>query len=190
MNTPAHVVVNLTILGRKDHPETAMPIVAGAILPDLPMFLFYLNAKVLGGMPERLIWSQAYHEAGWQVFFDIFNSLPVLVLGFVLARYFKAGRLAAFFASMVFHSLGDLALHHHDAHRHLFPFSDWRFSSPISYWDPQHFGQIVAPLEAAAVVIGCIILAARFRSVRARGLIACLAGVYAVYWGYALVVWA
>ncbi len=189
MNTPAHVVVNLAILGRKDQPETVAPIVTGAIFPDLSMFLFYLHAKVLHGMKEELIWSQAYHEAGWRVLFDIFHSLPLLVLGFVSARYFAANRLAAFFASAVLHSLGDFALHHGDAHRHLFPFSDWRFLSPVSYWDPQHFGHIVGPLEAITVVIGCIILARRFISVRARGLVVSLAALYVLYRGYALVVW-
>jgi hypothetical protein len=91
---------------------------------------------------------------------------------------------------MIIHILGDFALHHHDAHRHLFPFSDWRFRSPISYWDPRYFGQIVGPLEAIAVVLGCIILTRRFTSSRARGYIACLTIIYAVYWGYALLVWA
>jgi hypothetical protein len=189
MHTPAHVVVNLTILGRKEQRETLAPIVAGAILPDLPMFFFYLYAKVLRGMPERSVWAQAYHESGWQIFFDLFNSLPLLVIGFLWARHSAAKWLSAFFASMILHSLGDFALHHSDAHRHLLPFSGWRFHSPISYWDPRHFGNIVGPLEACVIVIGCIILAKRFTSVRARGFIASLVAVYAIYWVYALMMW-
>ncbi|UCG11585.1 MAG: hypothetical protein JSU72_13760 [Deltaproteobacteria bacterium] len=190
MNTPAHVAVNLVILGKKERPQTTAWIVVGAILPDLPMFLFYLYEKVWRKIPEHLIWSQAYDEPGWQVFFDLFNSLPLLILALLLALYRGARRFAALFASMVLHSLGDLLLHHDDAHRHLFPFSDWRFRSSVSYWDPRYFGEIVGPLEAVAVLGGCMILARRFTSVRARVLIGCLATSYAVYWGYALLVWA
>jgi hypothetical protein len=189
MNTPAHLVINLVILGRKEQPEIIKPIVIGAILPDLPMVLFYFCQKVLRGMPEHFIWSQAYYENGWQMFFDLFNSLPLVVLGFVLAHRLGARRPIALFASMALHTLADASLHHDDAHRHLFPLSDWRFYSPISYWDPRHFGYIVAPLEAITVVVLCIVLARRFDSILARVLIACVVAVYAVYWGYALWVW-
>ncbi len=190
MNTPAHVVVNLLILGQKKRPQNTFPIVVGALLPDLPMLFFYLYEKVYRKMAEVSIWAHDYYKEGWQTLFDLFNSLPLMVLGLVLAYRLGASRLAALFASMVLHILGDAFLHHNDAHRHLFPFSDWRFHSPISYWDPKHFGHLIGPLEALAVVVGCIILARRSRSTTARALILFLLGVYAVYWAYALWVWA
>lgn len=189
MNTPAHIVVNLFILGREEKSGTIAPVAAGALLPDLPMMVFYAYAKLFSGIPEQVIWSETYHAAGWQTFFDLFNSLPIIALGTIGARLVGAGRLAVMFASMALHCLGDLLLHHHDAHRHLFPLSDWRFSSPVSYWDPQHFGHIAGPLEAAAVVAGCIFLLKRYRSVKARLLVAGVAAAYAVYWGYVAMVW-
>ena len=70
MNTPAHAVVNLVVLGRMNRPEQTGPILAGAILPDLPMLAFYLYAKMGQGLTEGAIWSQAYFETGWQAFFD------------------------------------------------------------------------------------------------------------------------
>ncbi len=189
MNTPAHVVVNLLILGQKKRPKMTFPIVVGAILPDLPMVLFYLYQKVFRKMAEHSIWTQAYYEAGWQALFDLFNSLPLIVLGLVLAYRLGATRVAALFASMVLHILGDAFLHHDDAHRHLFPLSDWRFQSPVSYWDPKYFGNLIGPLEAVAVVVGCIIFARRFKSGTSRALILFMLGTYALYWGYALWVW-
>ena len=90
MNTPAHVVVNLLILGKKKRPQMTFPIVAGAVLPDLPMVLFYLYQKVFRKMAEQSIWTQAYYEAGWQTLFDLFNSLPLMVLGLVFAYRFGA----------------------------------------------------------------------------------------------------
>ena len=62
---------------------------------------------------------------------------------------------------MTLHAVCDLLLHHDDAHLHFFLLSDWRFRSPVSYWDPNHFGEIVASLEGLVVMVGCIIL---FRS--------------------------
>ena len=54
---------------------------------------------------------------------------------------------------MALHVPEDLFLHHDDGHRHFYPLSQWRYSSPVSYWDPNHYGKIVAPLEALAVVL-------------------------------------
>ena len=189
MNTPAHVVINLSILGREEKAGTIAPVVAGALLPDLPMMVFYAYAKILRGIPEQVIWSQTYHTGGWQIFFDLFNSLPIIALGYVGTRMAGAKRFAVMFASMAAHCLGDLLLHHDDAHRHLYPFSNWRFNSPVSYWDPQHFGNIAGPLEAVAVVAGCVYLIKIYDSLKARMLVAGLAAAYAVYWAYVVFVW-
>ena len=112
------------------------PVLAGAVAPDLPMFLFYAVEKLLLTTPERLIWSTRYFDAGWQDFFDVFNSLPLIGLALIVAVALRRRGLQLFFASMALHALCDLLLHHEDAHRHLFPFLDWRFASPISYWTP------------------------------------------------------
>lgn len=87
------------------------------------------------------------------------------------------------------HVAGDLPLHHDDAHRHLFPFSDWRFESPVSYWDPAHYGGYVAALETLLVAVGCAVLFRRFRTPALRGLVVVLGAVYAFYWGYVFLVW-
>ena len=189
MNTPAHIVVNLLVLGKEETKGAIAPAAVGGLLPDLPMMVFYVHAKIFSGISEQVIWNHTYHAAGWQTFFDLFNSLPLIALGYTGARLAGGKRLAVLFAGMALHCLGDLLLHHDDAHRHLFPLSDWRFSSPVSYWDPQHFGHIAGPLEAAAVVAGCGFLLKRYRSPKARLLVAALATAYAVYWGYVAVVW-
>ena len=189
MNTPAHIVVNLTILATEEKADTIAPVVAGSLLPDLPMMVFYAYAKILRSIPDQVIWSQTYHAKGWQTFFDLFNSLPIIAIGYITARLTGTKRLTLLFASMALHCLGDLLLHHDDAHRHLFPLSNWRFKSPVSYWDPQYFGNIAGPLEAAAVVAGCLFLMKRYTSVKGRLLVASVAAAYAVYWGYVFWVW-
>jgi len=42
-----------------------------------------------------------------------------------------------------------MPLHVDDAHAHFWPFSDWRFVSPVSYWNPGYYGHIWAPIEGA-----------------------------------------
>ena len=81
-----------------------MPIALGAILPDLPMLLFYAYQKVWLGTPERTIWSESYYLAGWQAFFDVFNSLPLMMLAALVAYGGKSPRVVAFFASMMMHA--------------------------------------------------------------------------------------
>ncbi len=57
------------------------------------------------------------------------------------------------------HSAIDIATHFHDGPLLLFPRDvNFRFESPISYWDPRHYGRIAMPVEhgldlAAAVVM-------------------------------------
>ncbi len=151
MNTPAHAVVNLLILGRKYHPGTAAPIVIGSILPDLPMIYFYVYQKALRGAPEPVIWRGLYYDERWQAFFDVFNSIPIVLVGLVIAWWAGAVRWRAFSAGMGLHVLVDLPLHQTDAHWHFFPYFGWRFYSPVSYWDPDYYGEIVSACERFAV---------------------------------------
>ena len=81
---------------------------------------------------------------------------------------------------MLLHSAFDLPLHHDDAHRHFFPLSDVRFASPLSYWDPAHYGNPMALLELGLVCGASIWLWARFPSRPAR---AALLGVIGLYLG-------
>jgi len=67
----------------------------------------------------------------------------------------------AFFLSMTLHVAGDLPLHREDAHAHFFPFTDWHYISPVSYWDPAHFGAIAGGLEFLGVGVGSVILIRR-----------------------------
>ncbi len=190
MNTPAHAVVNLILLGKKERPKHNLPIVIGAILPDLPMVVFYFYQKVIKKIPESTIWSETYFEANWQHLFDVFNSLPFMLLGLALAKRYGVTALIPFCLSMILHVFEDLPLHHGDGHAHFFPFSDWRFDSPVSYWDPAHYGGIVAPIEAAIVLVGSIILFRTYLTLWTRILIGGVFSVYLSYLAYVFWMWA
>ncbi len=153
------------------------------------MFFFYFWQKRVLGKPEGWIWSTAYHDPGWQFFFDLFNAVPLLGLAATVAWWRGRRRAAALFGSMIVHSLVDLVLHHHDAHRHFFPFSDWRFRSPVSYWDPRHYGSFFAPLELLFVLVGSVLLITTWKD-RSVRLIACaILLVYALFIAFAMFVW-
>ena len=189
MNTPAHAVINLLCLGQQSKAQPWTPIVIGAVLPDAPMFAFYFVEKVIRGLPEQVIWGQSYYQLHWQNFIDVFNSLPLMLLGLLLAVWAKSKFSLLLFASMFLHGLADLPLHNDDAHRHFFPISDWRFISPVSYWDPSHYGGIVAPLEILAVLLGCVLLWRTYPSWPGRLTLGAIGLCYVAYFVYVFAVW-
>ncbi len=188
MNTLGHVVFNLLAVGRGRGQPWA-PILAGALLPDLPMLVMYAVERGLLGTSELLIWRERYFAPGWQLFVDAFNSLPLIAAGWFLARRRGSPFLRVMFLSMGVHAGVDLLVHHDDAHRHFLPFSDWRFVSPVSYWDPRHFGQLFLAAEMTMVVVGSGYLAVRGREKAVRRLGAATLVTTAHFVGFALWSW-
>ncbi|MEM7592010.1 MAG: hypothetical protein AAF383_10930, partial [Cyanobacteria bacterium P01_A01_bin.83] len=152
MNTPGHYILNLALLGKTITPKNNLEIALGAILPDVPIFIFYFVAKFIYKMPEGKIWSEAYYEPFWQNLVALFHSIPLALIGAAICYglNWKPGMILLI--SMVCHSLLDLPVHNDDAHRHFFPLSNYRFISPFSYWDRNHYGSIVAFIEMALVI--------------------------------------
>ena len=187
MNTPAHAMLGLLVLGRRQasHGRSAA-IVFGGILPDLVLIGFYAWHRLLG-TAESKIWSTEYYRPIWQNWFDAFNSIPLITMGLLIAWYCRRTLWLVFFASMLLHALGDLPLHNDDAHRHFFPFSDWRFESPVSYWDPAHHGYWASLAELVAMVFASVYLYLRYPPLRVW--VFSILGIYLAYLGYALVVW-
>jgi len=189
MNTPAHVAVNLLVLGRTDQPNVMVPIVVGAILPDLSMFAFYFWEKVIVGTPESIIWSQSYHQPLWQNLSMLSNSIPLVILGLLFLYWQQSKWGILLFTSMLLHQVTDFLLHSEDAHQHFFPFSEWRFHSPISYWDPNNYGNIVTILEILLVTGCCAVLLFKYQSWIGRLAIGTIFSCYLIYGFYADQIW-
>ncbi len=152
MNTPGHYILNLAILGKTIAPENNLAIALGAILPDIPIFIFYFVAKYIYKLPASKIWSEAYYEPLWQNIIALFHSIPVAIIGAIVFYYLDWQPGMILCISMICHDLLDLPVHNHDAHRHFFPFSNYRFISLFSYWDVNHYSKYVAFIEMALVL--------------------------------------
>jgi hypothetical protein len=152
MTSPSHIIYNLFLLGKKSEPQYNPFIVLGAVLPDIPMFLFYPVMLVLGKSSQE-IWNVLYFESGWQVMWSISHSLWIWPLSLWVSIALKYKKLQYLFGSMILHICLDFVVHSTDAYSHLWPFSNWRFYSPISYYDPHHFGNIVSVVDAVLCII-------------------------------------
>ncbi len=183
MNTPAHAILNLALLTGGRRRTLAGPVLAGALVPDLPMFAFYLYQRFALVASESQIWNHAYFESAWQDLFDVFNSIPLALMGLAVCVWLRRRAAAAFFASGVLHCVFDLTLHREDAHRHFLPLSDWHFVSPISYWDPAHYGALASFGELITVMVGSFVLWRRYPRRGVRALLAGLCVMYAIGWG-------
>lgn len=152
MNTPAHVLVNLAVLGPQRPPREQLAVAVAAVAPDLPIFGFYALEKLLWQVPESQIWTD-YFQPHWQHVFDTAHSIPLMIGGLLLAAWWRSPVGWVLCLSLLLHVAGDFPFHHDDAHAHFFPLSGWRFESPLSYWDPHHHGQVVGLLEVMAVAV-------------------------------------
>ena len=186
MNTPAHALINLVVLNRNPSHAKTGAIVGGAILPDLVIIVFY-GWHLWLGTPETQIWSVEYYRPAWQAWIDSFNSIPIFIVAMAICWKAERPLLLALFASMLLHAVGDLPLHHDDGHRHFFPLSDWRFMSPVSYWDPAHHGFWASIAEASCVLLGSIYLYFKHASFRPWVIGGVL--VYGLFWIYVISVW-
>jgi len=183
MNAPSHAIINLALLGRPAKPQFNLAIALGGIVPDLPIFVFYVWARSVTQMPANQIWSVGYYQPFWQDAIATFHSIPFALIALIICQYQGWGTASLFFLSMVLHSLLDLPVHNDDAHRHFFPFSDYRFISPFSYWDRNHYGDIVAGIEMLAVLFSSFYVFRFVSSPIGRGLLILVNLFYLIgYW--------
>ena len=189
MDTGAHIICNLVVQSRSSESRIFAAVLVGAVLPDLPIMLFYAWESLVMNSAESEIWSELYFKPGWQNFFDTFNSLPLIVVLLALGIYFKKQLVSVLALSMALHVLLDLPFHHDDAHRHFFPFSDWRFFSPVSYWDPKYHGDVMHIVQITIVIIGLVVLWLRHPGRLEKATLAFLGVGYLLFQVFVATVW-
>lgn len=185
MNTPSHVLINCAAVGSRP-PRRLWPALLGGALPDAPMYLFYAYEKLILRVPEHQIWRQDYFASPIQPVLDALHSFPLILAALAAALVARSEVLKWLSLSLLLHACLDFPLHHDDAHRQFFPLSDYRFASPVSYWDPRHYGAWGWSLELIATAAAVAVLLRRHKDFGARAAWAALWLLNLVpflYWG-------
>lgn len=177
MNTQSHAIINLYLLRKVakkmevDEKGIDTIVVLGAILPDVPIFFFFGWYSFVDPKKQQEIWRTLYFDPGWQAFFNLFNSIPIFLALLFVAWKFKLTRLLFFSISCLLHVLEDFFIHMEDAHAHFYPFSNYKFMSPVSYWDTGGFGYYVSMIETTIVLVVSLLLFRHIVSWWGKGLI-------------------
>ncbi len=174
MNTPAHLIFGLTAFGKPMQKAVTAAALAGAIIPDLSLYLLAGTHLYVLGTPPDVVFGQLYYSDAWQTLFKIDNSIVLWAIGLGLAFMARSPVFIALCGAALLHIGLDFPLHHDDGRAHFWPISDWVFSSPVSYWDSQHYGHIVGPIEIALALACCAWLWRKFTGRWMRGLIVLL----------------
>lgn len=188
MNTPTHIIAAAAILARPGERIRNLALAAGALLPDLSIFVFYAWMKTVSGKSEQQIWGEAYWTEPWQTLGAISNSVPIAAAFLAVSLWMRALWLRIFALALLIHAALDFPVHADDAHRHFWPLTDWRFRSPVSYWDPSHNGAAGFVIEATVLLASAFIVWRRFEAIGVRIAVAALVLLYlavGVYWAVA-----
>lgn len=220
MNTQTHLLLAAALLARSSKtipnatPRTDqaasstkslnLAVLAGALLPDVSLFVMFLQAKARG-VADEVIWGELYYSSLWQEIGAVTNSIPVYVFLMLIGNLLggrlgtkkhiatltnSAGYVLLFLGlAALLHCLTDLPLHVDDGHAHFWPFTDWIFASPVSYWDQDHYALYWQPVEIIIALVCVLVIWRRFSSVWVR--IAAITGLLSfamviLYWAFAL----
>lgn len=157
----------------------AAALLVGSVLPDIPFFLltvageFYYRwlappppaPSIMAYLHFTLFYSHPLWIAGHNFFHSLLIDAALLLVGlwWWRRRGSRAG-MALFWlaAGMLAHVTIDVFTHHSDGPLIWFPLNwEYRFASPISYWEAEYGGRTFARFELAldAVLIGYLLVA-------------------------------
>lgn len=158
MNTPAHLLIGAALFGHRNNGVVLGGALLGGLIPDFSLYLMAGISLFVLSIPANLVFNELYFSDSWQLVFGIDNSL--LLWGAACAFSLKSGKpfFIALTGAALVHLICDFALHNDDARAHFWPLSQWRFFSPLSYWDSQHHAAIVAPVEGAIAAVATLFL--------------------------------
>jgi len=191
MNTQTHVIIGALLTG-KSMSRLAWAGALGGVIPDVPMYIAIGGLSLQGYSLEK-IFDEFYWNRWWQIAnaighnFLIWGSLAA-VSGILLSRSnsfvkaFNAGSgvswIFALSISALIHSIIDFLVHRDDGHMHFWPLTEWRFQSPISYWDPNFYGRYFGVFEASLGILIAVVLFKRYRNTGLRIALGAVAVLY------------
>jgi hypothetical protein len=156
------------------------PLVAGAILPDLPYCAFFTAAAVEHGPRAFLdlaLWRSVW---GHPLVIALHSFVPwgVAMLLLLSTRgWRRSPGIFAFVAGWGSHIVIDMLTHRSDGYPVFWPLSDYRFPTPVSYWESAYHGRAFSVASDGAIVIPLVRLAVlwvqRDRGTRASRTVSC-----------------
>ena len=135
-----------------------------------------------------MIWRQLYWQEPWQTFGAISNSIPLFV-GLLVLGIWRSRALNLLAIAALLHLGIDFLTHASDAHKHFWPLMEWRFHSPISYWEQDYYASFVAVFEAFLGLACIVLLWRRHRTIFIRiilGLTGITYLIVPVFWALSL----
>jgi len=180
VNTPAHMILAMAAFGRRDAGRVTAAAALGGLAPDLPLFAMVGWSLGISGVSATHVFDVLYFSPPWQRVFSVDHALALWAGILALAAVARAPAALAFSGAGLLHAVADFLVHNEDARPQLWPFTDRVFRSPVSYWDPAHYGNIYAPAEAAVSLGLCAYLWVRHRSGVMRASLAALGTVEVV----------
>ncbi len=177
MITTSHLVYNWALAKVTEKTEAAGgtknkqrlgAFILGAVLPDLPTYLFFFYFTFVVGASQSDLWDVLYFDSAWTPLITLSHSLilwPILLgISHILGLRF----LKWLSASALFHITLDFFFHAEDAYRHFWPLTDWKFHSPVSYWNPAYYGNIVGSLDTIFVALLLLWIYRNSSNIRAK----------------------
>lgn len=153
MRTFSHVVIALAT-GNRVKRSSLLAFAAGSALPDLP--LLTLTGVSMLSSPSWAEGMKRMHSAYesspvWIGFHNAPHSLVVLGIAALVTVLLKPSSPRALLlwgiVGATLHTVIDVVTHAGDGPRFLYPLSNFQFQSPVSYWDPAHFGRAFTIFE-------------------------------------------
>lgn len=165
MLTQSHIAIGLLIAAKSGRRAAITGAILGGIAPDFSMVPMMLVSYFLLGQSMEQIWSVTFYSAPWWTIDQITNSAPLYaIFAAVSALAMRASGhwvprfMLAFSLTALLHVGFDFLTHASDGHIHFWPFTDFVFSSPVSYWESEHHGRAFGFIEALAGLIAVVVL--------------------------------
>ena len=176
------MLINWTLA--KALPVNAFPksaVLLGSIAPDIPLYFLSIGGAMWFSWVEKMKPAQVgqhmfknlfYNDPIWMSLHNVLHSPTVLIAALILLL-FVCGRKRVieswwtwFFSSCLLHTLVDIPVHHDDGPLLFWPLNwSYRYASPLSYWDTNHYAAFVIPFEVTlAIVLALLLIWNRFKT--------------------------
>ncbi len=171
MNVPAHLIFGAAAFGKPDNWRITLAAVLGSFAPDVSLFVMAGWALFVSGVDPAIVFGEYYFSDGWQGVFAVDNSFIFWGMALLAAVWGKRPVLIAFAGAGLMHLGFDFLLHNSDARIQFWPLTDWKFYSPVSYWDTRYYASIVSPIELGLTLLLAFFMFRRFTGRLARVMI-------------------